>query len=81
MTPAKLHDWMRAAGGRRFLISVGCGIVSTVVLVLGYIGEASYVQLILGTVAAFVAGASWRQDTPPSAHPKLSSKHSEDERE
>lgn len=62
MTPVKLHAWMDAAGGRRFLLALGCGVVNAVLLVAGFLSEVSYVQLILGTVAAFIAGASWRRD-------------------
>lgn len=62
MTPARLHTWIEAAGGRRFLLTLGCGLVNSGLLVAGYLSESGYVQLILGTVAVFITGASLRRD-------------------
>lgn len=66
MSPARLHSWIEAAGGRRFLLALGCGAVNSVLLVAGYLSENGYVQLILGTVAAFIAGATLRRDRHPT---------------
>ena len=51
-----LGGGIQALGGRRFTLTVGCGLVSTIVLACRLIGEASYVTLILASVGAYIAG-------------------------
>lgn len=65
MSPETLRSWIESAGGRRFLLTVGAGIVDTLLLVFGFLSEASYVQLTLGTVAVFIAGTSWQKKGQP----------------
>jgi hypothetical protein len=43
-------------GGRRFLLSAGCGWVATSLLVGGFIDQLIFRDLILYTVAAYIAG-------------------------
>ena len=43
------------AGGRRFLMVTGAGIVYTVLLVLKYLTGSEYVTLQIATVAAYLA--------------------------
>lgn len=50
---------MSAFGGRRFLLTVGCGLVTTVVLAFKLIGEATYATIILGTVGSFITGNTY----------------------
>jgi len=45
-----------ASGGRRFLLAVSGGLVSTALLVFDYIGESSFVTLQLGLVGAYITG-------------------------
>lgn len=53
MNLAKL---IAASGGRRFVLAVGGGLVSTLLLVADLIGESSYVTLQLGLVGAYITG-------------------------
>lgn len=43
-------------GGRRFTLSLGAGIVTTLLLIAGYISEGVYADLIIATVAAYIVG-------------------------
>jgi hypothetical protein len=48
-------------GGRRFLLTVGCGIVCTALLWAGKLDATNYRDLILGTVAAYIVGNTWQK--------------------
>lgn len=43
-------------GGRRFALTVGCGIVCTVLVWHGKISGEVFATVILGTVAAYITG-------------------------
>jgi uncharacterized membrane protein YeaQ/YmgE (transglycosylase-associated protein family) len=43
-------------GGRKFLLCVGCGAITSILLWCGKLDSAAYQTVILGTVGAFVAG-------------------------
>lgn len=61
MTPDNFQRWVWAAGGRRFLLTLGAGIASTVLVWFHRITSSDYVLLISATVGAFIAGASWKK--------------------
>lgn len=42
-------------GGRRFLLTVGCGAVCSVLLWFGKLSDPSFTTIILGTVAVYIA--------------------------
>lgn len=46
---------IQTLGGRRFLLTVGCGIVSSILLWYGKLDTGSYTAIILGTVGAYIA--------------------------
>jgi putative Mn2+ efflux pump MntP len=60
----KLHrqvaQWIPAVGGRRFILTVGAGLVNTILLWFGKLSESGYVTLVLSTVAAYI-GANTTQ--------------------
>lgn len=61
---------MAASGGRRFILTLGCGIVCTLLLLAGKLPPEIYRDLILGTVAVFIAGNTYQQiKTPPDPPP------------
>jgi L-lactate utilization protein LutB len=43
-------------GGRKFLLCVGCGAITSILLWFGKLDGSAYQTVILGTVGAFVAG-------------------------
>lgn len=43
-------------GGRRFILAVGSGAVTSILCAFGTIGEATYATVVLGTVGAFITG-------------------------
>jgi uncharacterized membrane protein YeaQ/YmgE (transglycosylase-associated protein family) len=43
-------------GGRRFLLTVGCGVVTSVLLWHGKLDGPVYATVVLGTVGAYIAG-------------------------
>lgn len=49
-----------AFGGRKFLVTVGCGGVCSILLWFGKLDNGSYTAIILGTVGAFIAGAAYQ---------------------
>ena len=64
MTPEKLAAWTSGLGGRRFIMCVGAGVVSTVLLVLHYLDPANFQIIILGTIGAYIAGNSFERHGP-----------------
>lgn len=52
----KIADYRVALGGTRFLITVGAGIMDTLLLVFGKIDPSTYMNLTMATVAVFIAG-------------------------
>lgn len=43
-------------GGRRFILSVGCGAITSLLLAFGFLSDSSYTQIIIATVGAYIAG-------------------------
>lgn len=43
-------------GGRKFVLAVGCGAVTSLLTYLGKIDGGTYSVVILGTVGAFIVG-------------------------
>lgn len=48
-------------GGRRFVLTLGCGAVCTLLVAFGRIEGAIFRDIILGTVAAYIAGNTWQK--------------------
>lgn len=55
MTPDKIKAYREAFGGRRFLLVVGAGIVTSTLVYLGKIDVGAYETLQLATVGAYIA--------------------------
>lgn len=47
--------WLIAVGGRRFLMSMGAGVVNTALFWAGVLSESGYITLTMATVGAFIA--------------------------
>lgn len=45
---------------RRFVMTIGAGVVDTLLVLLGTITNEQYVVLTLGTVGAYITAATWR---------------------
>lgn len=45
-----------ALGGRRFLLTLGCGIACTGLVALGNISDTTFRDIIIATVAAYITG-------------------------
>lgn len=43
-------------GGRRFLLTVGCGLATTALVWYGKIGDGVYATVIIATVGAYITG-------------------------
>jgi len=52
---------LQTLGGRRFVLTLGCGIVCTALVALGRIEGVIFRDIILGTVAAYIAGNTWQK--------------------
>lgn len=48
-----------ALGGRRFVLTLGCGIVCTALVYLGKIDGMVYRDIIIGTVGLYIGGNTW----------------------
>lgn len=57
---------LRAFGGRRFLLTLGCGAACTVLVWFGKIGDAVFASIIIGTVGAYIAGNTAQKFSPYS---------------
>ena len=43
-------------GGRRFVLAVGCGVVTSVLCWYGKINDVAYSTVVIATVAAYITG-------------------------
>lgn len=55
MTPELALAWINGLGGRRFVMTAGCGLVTTLMRIGGFISGSEYVTIILATVAVYIA--------------------------
>jgi hypothetical protein len=64
-----MHPLITQLGGRRFLLTLGCGIATTILVWFGKIDGMTYSAVILGTVAAYITGNTWQKKngTPQNA--------------
>lgn len=65
MTPERFTHWREAWGGRRFMLTVGAGIVDTILLWFEKIDQATYSNLTLWTVAAYIAAGTVQKVSTP----------------
>jgi hypothetical protein len=56
-----LRDFICAAGGRRFVMTIGAGLVHTALLVTGYVTEQTYLTLTLATVATYIGASTYQK--------------------
>lgn len=47
---------LHSMGGRRFLLAVGCGAITSVLCWYGKISDVVYATVVLGTVGGFITG-------------------------
>jgi len=48
-----------SAGGRKFVLTVGCAAMTTTLVWFGKITSGDYAMIILGTVAVFIGGNTY----------------------
>lgn len=48
-------------GGRRFLLTLGCGAATTVLTWFGKIDAATYSLVIISTVGAYITGSTYQK--------------------
>jgi hypothetical protein len=60
--PGRIRAYLNSIDGdEKFLITLGAGIVNSVLLVFGFLDMGTYATLTIATVAAFIAGASYTE--------------------
>lgn len=64
-----MRKLIESLGGRRFLMSLGAGLSSTVLVWFGKITPEVYQWIVLGTVAAYITGNT-TQKVLPGQHAK-----------
>lgn len=47
---------LQTFGGRRFILSIGCGLVTSILTWAGKIDGTTYAAVIVATVGAYIAG-------------------------
>lgn len=54
----QVRCFIEAAGGRRFLLTLGCGVATTVLQFCGKLDAAgsTYALVVIGTVGAYITG-------------------------
>jgi predicted metal-binding transcription factor (methanogenesis marker protein 9) len=55
-TPSNIRNWFAAFGGRRFVLSLGAGICTTLLAWYAKITPEIYRDVVLGTVGLYIAG-------------------------
>lgn len=61
MTPSKVREWLTACGGRRFLLTVGAGLVHTLLLWFGKLTGEQFVMLTMSTTAVYVGANTYQK--------------------
>lgn len=56
-----VSDHMQAWGGRRFLVTVGAGLVDAVLLWAGKLSDGGYVTVTLATVAVYIGANTYQK--------------------
>lgn len=56
LTPENIQRWLAATGGRRFLLSLGAGVISSILVWYGKIDGSIYRDVVIGTVGLYIAG-------------------------
>lgn len=76
MTPEQFTAWREAFGGRKFWLTLGCGVVCSAMRWFDRIDNPTFRDVVLGTVGVYIAGATYQavrtfqrgpDGTPPSA--------------
>lgn len=65
MSSTQFRKWVEAIGGRRFLLALGAGIMSSILVWFTKISSETYQWVILGTVGAFISAATWQKTKVP----------------
>lgn len=61
VTPENINRAISVLGGRRFLLSLGSGIVTTLLVWYGKIDGNIYRDVVLGTVGIYIAGNTFQK--------------------
>jgi len=59
--PETISAYIAALGGTRCCVTVGAGVIDTLLLWFGKISGAEYVQLTVATVAVFIGAAAYQK--------------------
>jgi hypothetical protein len=63
---------LTALGGRRFLISIGCGAVTALLCWFGKVSDDVYAMVVLGTVGGYITGNVWQRKIDAKAEKEKS---------
>lgn len=61
MTPEELQRWGKVTGGRRFALTLGAGIVCTILKWHGKIDDTTFATVVLGTVGFYISGNTYQK--------------------
>ena len=56
-----IRDRIDGLGGRKFVLSLGCAVMCTTLLVTSYISQEIFRDLIIATVAVYIAGNTFQK--------------------
>jgi predicted metal-binding transcription factor (methanogenesis marker protein 9) len=60
-TPENFRNWFSSFGGRRFILSLGAGVATTVLAWWSKITPEIYRDVILGTVGLYISGSTYQK--------------------
>jgi hypothetical protein len=63
VSPENLAKWLAHLGGRRFILTLGAGVVTSILCWYGKITPEIYRDVIIGTVGLFIAGNTIQKNT------------------
>ena len=60
--PERIHAYLEAIDGdERFLLTLGAGVINSLLLVFGFLDMGTYAMLTGGTVGAFIVGVAYER--------------------
>ena len=62
LSPENIGRWLTSLGGRRFLLSLGAGATSSILVWYSKITPEIYRDVVLGTVGMFIAGTTFQKN-------------------
>lgn len=67
---SRVAEWVPSLGGRRFLLTVGSGLMNVLLLLIGKISQETYLTITLATTAVYIGANTYQKSKGVPDEPK-----------